>query len=391
MAEAEAAEAAEAEAEAAAPPPSGTVVLRAGAPEAAGACKTAYLVHFALTWRGFHLPELRAASEAAAVLLYVEPSEEETFGRNLSSSLLPVWMEDEASVRRLASRAVLARSFVDVWGGGATWEELERELLRYDRGRAAPFLAEGSTFCVRVHTLGGPRMGEEEKNNLIMRLAPLLPWKGKVRLKKPEHTFVILVEHPLEHTPTGQPTGVATGAPRYYFGRQVAEGQRDLVGTYDLKKRNYIGTTSLDAELSLLMANLARVRRHGLVYDPYAGTFSTLVAAAAFGARVLGCDLHGPAIRGELRTRSGPSKARQPARQGIPETFDAYGLAPPVGRLHGDSGEHLSFFRGGAAAGLFDAIITDPPCVGEVGQVGEVGDVGSSPVGEADFWRRALP
>ena len=82
----------------------------------------------------------------------------------------------------------------------------------------------------------------------------------------------------------------------------------------------YIGTTSLDAELSLLMANMARVRAADLVYDPYCGTAGTLVAAGAFGARVLGCDLHAPALRGQLRTRSGPSKLRQAESQGIPQT-----------------------------------------------------------------------
>ena len=124
----------------------------------------------------------------------------------------------------------------------------------------------------------------------------------------------------------------------------------------------YIGTTSLDAELALLMANLARVRPHDLVYDPFCGTAGTLVAAAAFGARVVGCDLHLPALRGELRTRSGPSKLLQSDVMGIPETFAAYGFAPVVDRLHGDSGAHLNFLRTHTSgAGLFDAIITDPP------------------------------
>ena len=109
-----------------------------------------------------------------------------------------------------------------------------------------------------------------------------------------------------------------------------------------------------------MLANLGRVRRGALVYDPYCGTAGTLVAAGAMGARVLGADLHAPALRGQLRTRSGPSKATQPAVQGIPETFAAYGLAPPLGLLHGDSGEHLRFVRR-APAGLFDAILTDPP------------------------------
>ena len=55
-----------------------------------------------------------------------------------------------------------------------------------------------------------------------------------------------------------------------------------------------LGTTSLDAELALVMANLARVSPGDLVFDPYCGTAGTLVGAAHFGARVLGSDLFAP-------------------------------------------------------------------------------------------------
>jgi hypothetical protein len=39
----------------------------------------------------------------------------------------------------------------------------------------------------------------------------------------------------------------------------VAAGARDLVGTGNLKKRAYLGPTSLDNEISLIMANMAQV------------------------------------------------------------------------------------------------------------------------------------
>ena len=118
----------------------------------------------------------------------------------------------------------------------------------------------------------GRSLSEPEKIEQIKRLEPLLPWRGKVRLKDPQHSFVLLYD--------GARGGHGPKAERLYFGRVVASGQRELPGRYDLKKRNYIGTTSLDAELSLVMANLGQVRAHDLVYDPYCGTASTLVAAA---------------------------------------------------------------------------------------------------------------
>ena len=112
------------------------------------------------------------------------------------------------------------------------------------------------------------------------------------------------------------------------------------------------------------MANLGRVRPADLAYDPYCGTAGTLVAAGAFGAFVLGCDLSAPAIRGRLRTRSVKSARKQPADSGIVQTFVEYGLPPPIDRIHGDSGAHLRFLRsprGGGGEALFDVILTDPP------------------------------
>lgn len=40
---------------------------------------------------------------------------------------------------------------------------------------------------------------------------------------------------------------------------------------YDLKKRAYIGTTSMEAEVSLLMANQALAAPGKYVYDPFGG------------------------------------------------------------------------------------------------------------------------
>ena len=40
---------------------------------------------------------------------------------------------------------------------------------------------------------------------------------------------------------------------------QLGAGQRQLIDQYSLKRRYYIGNTSMDAQLSLIMANMAQV------------------------------------------------------------------------------------------------------------------------------------
>ncbi|CAN0492331.1 unnamed protein product, partial [Laminaria digitata] len=64
-----------------------------------------------------------------------------------------------------------------------------------------------------------------------------------------------------------------------YFGRQVAEGNREAVTAFDLKKRPYLGPTSMDNELALVMANMALAGKGKLCFDPFVGTGSILVVS----------------------------------------------------------------------------------------------------------------
>ena len=52
----------------------------------------------------------------------------------------------------------------------------------------------------------------------------------------------------------------------------MAHGGRDLIARYSLKQRSYIGSTSMDAQLAFLMANMAQIGPSDLVLDPFVGT-----------------------------------------------------------------------------------------------------------------------
>jgi len=86
---------------------------------------------------------------------------------------------------------------------------------------------------------------------------------------------------------------------RIWLGEKICDGQRSLVDKFDLKKRIYIGNTSMEAGLSLLMANQGLVRPGSMVNDPFTGTGSMLYAAAWFGAYVFGSDIDGRPMRGK--------------------------------------------------------------------------------------------
>jgi tRNA (guanine10-N2)-methyltransferase len=136
----------------------------------------------------------------------------------------------------------------------------------------------------------------------------------------------------------------ATVPKKLYLGRFLAASDRDAITRYDLKKRKYISTTSMDSELALVTANMAHAAPGKIFYDPFVGTGSFPIACAHFGAVSLGSDIDGRIIRGK------------PGRN-IATSFAQYDLD---GRWIGGFVSDLtnSPLR---AHQLLDGIICDPP------------------------------
>ena len=91
----------------------------------------------------------------------------------------------------------------------------------------------------------------------------------------------------------------------------MAGGLRNLMKKLSLKTRKFIGNTSMDPQLSLLMANQAQVRSGDMVLDPFVGSGSLLVAAAEFGGYVIGGDIDYLM----LHARTRPSRITQKVQQ----------------------------------------------------------------------------
>ena len=58
---------------------------------------------------------------------------------------------------------------------------------------------------------------------------------------------------------------------------QIGEGQRELLNKYHLQNRLFIANTSMDAGLSLLMSNMAKVKENDLAFDPFVGSGKYIV------------------------------------------------------------------------------------------------------------------
>lgn len=191
----------------------------------------------------------------------------------------------------LVERAILTRSVSELWGTGATYEELHNS-IRSTLPNVWDESYGPATFKFIVEAFHGKRTLADQRR--IIDTFQFMPLLGEIDLKNPDLTFCLFeaYHHPEGKKPRTEPFYL-------YFGRLVGTGSRTCVDKYDLKKRPYIGTTSMDAELTLITANMALCAPGKLAYDPFVGTGSFMVACAHFGSISYGSDIDGRMIRGK--------------------------------------------------------------------------------------------
>ncbi|EPY77482.1 hypothetical protein CB1_001251027 [Camelus ferus] len=134
----------------------------------------------------------------------------------------------------------------------------------------------------------------------------------------------------------------------------IADGQRELIESYSVKKRHFIGNTSMDAGLSFIMANHGKVKENDIVFDPFVGTGGLLVASAHFGAYVYGTDIDYNTVHGLGKASRKNQKWRGPD-ENIRANLRQYGLEKYYLDVLVSDASKPSWRKGT----FFDAIITD--------------------------------
>ncbi|EPB68909.1 hypothetical protein ANCCEY_12004 [Ancylostoma ceylanicum] len=115
-------------------------------------------------------------------------------------------------------------------------------------------------------------------------VAAMLPLvNAPVDLENPCNTFTILEEYTDAHK--SEPDQLV-------LCRLIGHGQYKLKSQYDIKKRRYIGNTTMDPELAFIQSNISSVKTDDLVLDPFVGTGGLLLPAAHFGAYVVGTEIN---------------------------------------------------------------------------------------------------
>lgn len=231
-------------------------------------------------------------------------------------------LPDEAAARALISRSILAKDISELWGQGADYEELHADIRHRTESHWANY--RDIAFAFAVDGYAGKR-SQTEKREIIQSFA-YMGFEGPIRLKNPEEQFIVMEEYVVDVETSSVGTVPVSEPRRIFMGRFISNSSRDVISKYDLKKRQYISTTSMDAELSLVTANMALAAPGKVFFDPFVGTGSFLVAASHFGALTMGADIDPRSFRGKDEERmKGKSLTENFRQYGITSKFlDAF-------------------------------------------------------------------
>ncbi|TFK44254.1 tRNA guanosine-2'-O-methyltransferase [Crucibulum laeve] len=303
---------------------------------------TLYLFVFAQSHDEFRLPELSSVAELNGIP-YTLPLKPEDRDPTRPFMVIGLGKEDHAQI--LARRCILIKfvSVYEFYGQGSTYEELHAA-NRASRPLWEKFIPDTSfRFLVTSYNHKIPQSRQRE----VIESFSYMDFLGPINMKNPDITCAVLEEY-FDTRGTTRSKHQGDGNFRQvFFGRLIEEGTaRNLIVKFDVKKRSYFGNTSMESEISLLMANQTLASPGKIVYDPFMGTGSMAYPTAYFGALVYGSDIDGRQMRGKDKKSPGVIRA---ATQ--------YGVASRIVDLCTFDVTHNPWRCGE----LFDAIVTDPP------------------------------
>lgn len=288
----------------------------------------------------FRRAELHALAEVAGVEMEILKYDED-------SPFCIIHLPSEAAARSLISRSILSQGIHELWGEGSTYDSLHTSVRDQTGSKWSQF--EHTPFRFTIDSFRGTR-SPAEQNNIIESFS-YMGFDGPIRMKDPEASFRVFEDYDFK-----------ASEPKYlYLGRFIAASGRHAKTTFDLKKRHYISTTSMDAELALITANIALAAPAKLFYDPFMGTGGFPIACAHFGAVVCGSDIDGRSIRGT----GGSARKGQTGKMDVMGNFTQYGLeASYLGAFVSDLTNtplRIPALDRSSRGGYLDGIICDPP------------------------------
>ncbi|KAF8564282.1 tRNA guanosine 2' O methyltransferase TRM11 [Paragonimus westermani] len=291
-----------------------------------------------------------------------------------SQPYIVVDLQSESAAVNLVERSVLIKAVYEVWCEATDISDLQAKIPKIPAQLTNKYLNSGGSYKLIISSVNR-KLQHEEKLEIIENVLNAHPSvNATVCLKNPNQQLNVLLDY--EPRNWGKrPLTSQVNLRHVYYGRLVGTSRRrDLINSYRLADRAYLGNTSMDVRLAGIMANAGLCEQGSLVWDPFLGTGSIVLAASIWGALGAGSDIDYALLHGMGMS----PKAGQGQRMNgecLRVNYQQYNLqsryldvvvadAASLGRLLRLPGENKranGYSTVICNMGLFDAILTDPP------------------------------
>lgn len=277
---------------------------------------------------------------ALAKILNIEMEFEDKtlkIGESPDSYFIVLLFKSDDDAIRFASRSIVTRAVAKLFCDGPDFESMIKlaESVQHN--------INSGSFAVRIESFGG-RISKDQRLIYIERIITTLGINSAVDLVNPKNTILLYVRMIPE-----QKSSISSE--RYYLGVEIAKGAFEMPEKYTLRERRFINKTSMEESVALHACIQCLAAPGKIIYDPFVGSGSLLIAAASLGAYTIGSDFDMKSM-----TQHGPDKKDDVS---IPSNFAQYGLSHlflGVFRLDFLS-DNICYKK----MPKLDAIVTDPP------------------------------
>lgn len=241
----------------------------------------------------------------------------------------------------LFKRVVLVKAIYELWANDETIEGLIGSLQSLPPSFINPVLESKLSWSIQIESFG--RTFTMENKQYLRQFLSFLQFQGEVSLRAPQLEFWLILDYLSESIDKRITAKLNVNDSEYlqnilqkhdaqvYFGRKVFDNteMKKILHNYNLKKRLYIGPTSLDHVLSMVLANIAKITPGTIAYEPFMGTGSIAIALEHFGCFCLGSDIDPRVLRGEMYAGYSGSN-RQEINQKLLPSSSSSSTPPPV-------------------------------------------------------------
>jgi tRNA (guanine10-N2)-methyltransferase len=340
-----------------------------------------------------------------------DPNPSKSSPNNPSKPFLIIDLPQTVNIPQVFGRGALIKSVFELWAEGETLSEIIERIHSLPPDFLNPFLESKKTWSLQIESFG--KTFKLENKHQIRNYFMFLQFQGEVSLKSPQIELWTIMDYSAIHSLPVVST-ISVNDPDYladllqkkdcqlYFGRKVYDNteMKKYLAKYNLQKRIYIGPTSLDHVLAMVLANLAQTKNGMIAYEPFMGTGSIPIALEHFGCFCMGSDIDPRVLRGEMyaghkgsgrqeinekilnkknndKTEGSPQPVEIPQKEGVKlyridylhpkkvncevrSNFIQYQLPiPELIRMD----QHLihRHFQEKSMRNFFDVIVTDPP------------------------------